>query len=245
MQELKLEELTTKQKLGMAMIGHIWYSSDFDGEANLQHALELIWEHALGAIWVEPDENERERVISAIKGAADYPILIITDAESGIGGYYIGRHNALGCTNSEKLAYAFGKVTAVTARQMGYNVICNPVLDMVKGCGICGMNPRSLGGDKYKVSELAIAMARGMHDGGVLTVGKHYPSAKGDVNIDSHMAESVSTATKKELLDYYLYPYLQLMKYDLLDCIMTQHNRLPNIDPDYPASFNLTISESL
>ena len=142
MQELKLEELTTRQKLGMAMIGHIWYSDDFDGEANLEHALELIREHALGAIWVEPNAEERERVIAAVREAADYPILIITDAESGLGGHYIGRHNALGCTGSQELAYVFGKVTAVSARQMGYNVICNPILDMVKGCGVCGLNSR-------------------------------------------------------------------------------------------------------
>ena len=238
MKELKLEELTTRQKLGMAMIGHIWYSDDIDGEANLEHALELIRNHALGAVWMDPVGDNWKKAIATIKEVADYPILIMTDAENGLAGHYIGRHNSLGCTGSEELAYTFGKVTAVSARQMGYNTICNPVLDMVKGCGVCGLNARSLGGNKYKVSELAIAIARGMHDGGILTVAKHYPSAKGDVKIDSHMAESVSMATKEDLLDYYLYPYLQLMKHDLLDCIMTQHNRLPNIDPDYPASLS-------
>lgn len=234
MRELKLEELTTRQKLGMAMIGHIWYWDDFDGEANLEHALELIRNHALGAVWIQPGEQNRERVIAAIKEAADYPILIMTDAESGIKPYTIGRHNALGCTGSEELAYIFGKATGVTARQMGYNMICNPVLDMNK----TRSSTRSLGGDKYKVSQLAIAMARGMHDSGILTVGKHYPSAEGDKPMDSHMAEATSGVTKEELLDYYLYPYLQLMKEGLLDGIMTGHTRLTEIDPDYPASLS-------
>lgn len=234
MRELKLEELTTRQKLGMAMIGHIWYWDDFDGEANLEHTLELIRNHSLGAVWIQPGEQNRERVIAAIKEAADYPILIMADAESGIKPYNIGRHNALGCTGSEELAYTFGKAVGVTARQMGYNMICNPVLDMNK----TRSNTRSLGGDKYKVSQLAIAMARGMHDGGILTVGKHYPSAKGDKPVDSHMAEATSSVTKEELLDYYLYPYLQMMKEGLLDGIMTGHTRLTEIDPDYPASLS-------
>ena len=57
-----------------------------------------------------------------------------------IGMYTIGRQNALGMTDREKLAYTFGKITAVTARKMGYNVVCNPVLDMCHEAEICGAN---------------------------------------------------------------------------------------------------------
>nr|MBQ4319824.1 hypothetical protein [Clostridia bacterium] len=238
--ELKLEELSTKQKLGMATC-----FSMLDFGDGYDYLLDLIRNHSAGAVWVHEHIEEKHHVIEKVKEAADYPILIFTDAESGLGEYQIGCHNSIGMTGSEELAYAFGKVTAVTARKKGYNVVCDPVIDMVNGNGACGANVRSLGNDKYQVAKLAAAMARGMHDGGVLTVGKHYPSSseksngvtnpKRDRRIDSHMAESTGYDTVEELIDYNLYPYRELMKENLLDGIMVQHCRMVNIDPDNPA----------
>ena len=235
---LQLSELSVRQKLGMAMTAHVYnMGDDALSEANLNYALDMVRNHSLGAIWVD-SSFRREEVMARIQEAADYPILIFTDAESGFPPYLIGRHNALSTANSEELAYIFGKVTAVAARKAGYNVVCNPVLDMCKENAVCGKTTRSMGGDKYKVAKLAIAEAQGMRDGGVLIVGKHYPSACGDFEIDPHMAECTSFETEADLLDYNLYPYLELHKRDLLDGIMTQHCRFPNIDPDYPASLS-------
>ncbi len=237
--ELKFEELTIEQKIGMVTCALIsgWNRTP---ESD-QFALDLIKNHALGCLWVNPSKENFE-FIKKVKEIADYPLLIVTDAESGFGEYQIGRHNALGMTDSIELAYEFGKVTAIGARQKGYNVVCDPVVDIAPGKSICGGNIRSLGSDKKKIATLAKAIARGMHDGGVLTVAKHYPSATksnyGGRLIDSHMAETASPLTKEELIDQCLYPYIELMKEGLMDGIMTGHCRLPNIDPDYPASLS-------
>ena len=235
MKELKLEQLTTRQKLGMTMTGFVAAAGD-----NVDYILELIKNHSLGAVWIQPPTTNMDEIIAKIKETADYPILIICDAESGIGDYKIGKHNAIGCTGSEKLAYTFGKVTAITARKMGFNVLCNPLLDMANGNCCCGGNARSLGNDKYKVTELAKAEAKAMHDCGILTVAKHYPgSGKNDSrDIDSHMGEVFSKATEADLLDYSIYPYLELMKENLLDGIMIRHGCFPEIDPDFPASLS-------
>ncbi len=237
MRELKFEELTTRQKLGMTMNAFV---SDEVGGDNTDDIVELIKDHCLGSVWINPHTPDFENKMARIKAAADYPILIMCDAENGIGDYKIGRHNAIGCTGSEELAYAFGKAVGVTARNLGYNVVCNPVVDMADGNRVCGGNSRSLGNNKYEVAKLAKSIARGMHDGGILTVAKHYPGSKinnGDV-VDSHMAEGLSYDTKEELLDYNLYPYIEMMKEGLLDGIMTRHGRYVNIDPDYPASLS-------
>ena len=156
MKELKFEELSTKQKLGMVMAGIVrptGYDEKYGTfEENLEFVLELIKNHSLGAVWLNlqsfkvcPDVMDR------IKAVADYPILIITDAENGLGEHLIGRHNAIGVTDNEELAYTFGKVTAITARKLGYNVICDPVVDMVKTWASCGGNSRSMGCDKYRL----------------------------------------------------------------------------------------------
>jgi beta-glucosidase-like glycosyl hydrolase len=240
--ELKLEELSTEQKIGMVMCGHIYHRWDrVEFDENLEYAIDLIKDHKLGAIWVDPGYHKFDEAMSRIKEAADYPILIVTDAESGFGakeGMNIGFHNAIGTCNRDESAYAFGKITAIKARNMGYNVVCNPVVDMTDENCTCGGTMRGIGSDKYRVSELAAAEAQGMHDGGVLTVGKHYPSAKGDPMIDSHMAENVSDVSREKLVNYCLYPYLELNKKGLLDGIMTGHCRLTNIDDQLPASLS-------
>ncbi len=236
-QELKREELTIKQKLGMAWCAHIWDLGDeARTEAEVEYVLDMICNHSLGAVWIDPDMAPE--IMPRIKEAADYPILIIRDAESGIAPHTIGRHNALGTTGSEELAYIFGKITAIHARNQGYNVVCNPVLDLCRGNSVCGNTVRSMGGNKEQVAKLGIAEAQGMHDGGVLVVGKHFPGADGDGTIDTHMAEKCSMETAQELIDYNMYPYLELNKRGLLDGIMTQHSRLLNIDPDYPVSLS-------
>lgn len=237
--ELKLGELTIEQKIGMTMCGRVFnHWDDKLDEESLQYVLQMIKERRLGAIWVDPTFKRRDEAMQLIKETADYPILVFTDAESGYGPDKIGRHNALGMTGSEELAYIFGKVTGTRARKAGYTVVCNPILDMVDRNTCCNMNIRSMGGNKEEVTRLAAAEIRGMHDAGVLAVGKHYPSAHGDGTMDSHMAEGLSLETEEELLDYNLYPYVELNKMGILDGIMVGHYRLPNIDPDRPASLS-------
>jgi len=243
--ELKLEDLTVEQKLGMVMCGHInnlW--DEKKSEANAEYALQMIREHKLGAVWMGAAPYKLKEFMAKVKEVADYPILIVTDAESGCrgeseNGELIGAHNAIGTCNTVESAYAFGKVTAIEARKMGYNVVCNPVLDMVKSDSCCMMTMRSMGGDKYRVTELAAAETQGMHDGGVLTVGKHFPSAgAADKWIDSHMAEAKSDVTLDEIIDYYWYPYLELCKRGLLDGVMTGHTLIPALDEEYPSSLS-------
>lgn len=231
--ELKFEELTLEQKLGLTMT--MTLHGTWRTEEEKEFVYDLIRKRALGCVWIQQGYANDCEEIARVREIADYPILIMTDAESGIGEYMVGKHNAIGTTGSTRHAYAFGKAVGVTARKMGYNVVCDPVVDMRDG------SMRSMGTDKEKVTELATAMAKGMHDGGVLTVGKHYPGGKTSSGVDSHMAESTSFDTKDELLDYALYPYIKLWEAGLLDGVMTKHQRFVNIDNEYPASLSKTV----
>ena len=233
--ELKFEELTLEQKLGMSCA---FMCADFN-PSDVSYVEELIKKRAVGAIWIPSIFENADKVLRRLLDAADYPILSFTDAEFGIGEHLIGRTYALACRDSEEHAYAFGKVTAINARKMGYNVVCNPIVDMnPKDVNtVCGGVTRSLGCDKYRVTELAKAIARGAHDGGVLTVAKHYPGTSDNASrVDSHMAETESNMTKEELLSYNLYPYIELDREGLLDGVMLGHARYTKIDPDYPFS---------
>lgn len=158
--ELKFEELTLEQKIGMVTVSSVRKKADFE------FTLELIKKRCVGAVWVYPfSDYDSENSMRAMREAADYPVIFITDAESGMGEYTIGRHNALGMTNSEELAYTFGKITAIEARKKGVNIVCNPLLDMANCNCACGANIRSIGCDKEIVARIAAAEAKGMHDG--------------------------------------------------------------------------------
>lgn len=233
MKELKFDELTTRQKLGMTFTAVLHGGTRAPEDDDF--VLDLIKNHSLGAVWIQEGVGNTKAYMAKVKAIADYPILIITDAERGIADRRVGKHNAIGCTGDEKYAYAFGKTVGVTARKLGYNVVCNPVVDMTDGC------PRCLGTDKHKVADLAIAEVQGLHDGGVLSVCKHYPGGSTDDGVDSHMAESTSPDTKEDLLDYSLYPYIKLNEKGMLDGMMSQHKRFYNIDPEYPATLSKTM----
>lgn len=232
MKELQFEDLSIEQKLGMVSIATINTRQTPEYE---KFVFDLIKNHALGCVWVQQGycDDDMPGLVKEIREIADYPILIVQDAESGIGDFMVGKHSAIGIAGTEEHAYAFGKCIGVTARNMGYNMLCDPVVDLNKAG-----RARSMGGDKEKVAALAVAMARGLHDAGILTVAKHYPGGRNNKNIDSHMAEAVSSDTVEDLLNYDIHPYKRLLDEGLLDGLMTQHKRFANIDPDYPATLS-------
>ena len=232
--ELKFEELTVEQKLGMVHSAVVNYIPG--SEAQNEFLYERIKNHALGAIWIPSDADYTEAFIKKVREIADYPILIMTDAEKGLGDYKIGLRNCTGRTGDEENAYVFGKSVGVAAKNMGFDVVCSPILD-VSDDG----SPRCFGSSKELVAKMAAAEARGMRDAGLMAVGKHYPSPRHDLEIDSHMAEALSNQTKEELMEESVYAYKELIKEGLLDGLMTTHHKVPKVDPVYPASLSKTM----
>ena len=227
---LDINELTLKQKLGML---DALFLSPIYSEEEKEYAFRLIRRRELGAIWIQQNVPGAYELVKKVREIADYPILIITDAESGMDEYTIGCVNSIGRTGSEKHAYAFGKALGVTARKRGYSVVCCPIIDSRQNG-----SSRQLGSGVSEVARLGAAIAKGMQDGGILTVAKHYPSGDNPKNVDSHMTEGYSEQTREELLRTGLFPYLELMKEDLIDGIMTGHHRFVNIDDTRPASLS-------
>ncbi|MBO7762636.1 MAG: hypothetical protein J6T24_07555, partial [Clostridia bacterium] len=210
------------------------------GEDDVEDALALVRNHALGGIWLQPRHPNFAERIRRVLDAADYPIIVIGDSEEGYGDYKIPQQITMTAAHmSEELAFSFGRITAAQTRQIGYNMICNPLLDLGGRVNSpCGSTTRTFGPDKEVAARLGAAVARGMHEGGVLTVGKHYPGHHRGKPYDTHMREGFDEGTKEELIENALYPYRKLMEEGLLDGIMVGHGRFVNIDPDRPASLS-------
>ena len=90
----------------------------------------MIREHRLGAVWVRTNSPDRDAILAKVKEAADYPILIFCDAENGPPGHSIpGIISLSAAREREEYAHSFGRLTSAVLARMGYNVVCNPVLD--------------------------------------------------------------------------------------------------------------------
>ena len=75
-----------------------------EGPFPIAPVLDLIKKHALGGVFVQGSRPNYQEIVNMVKEAADYPILIMTDAERGIAPYQIGSQNAIGRTGRAELA---------------------------------------------------------------------------------------------------------------------------------------------
>ena len=239
--ELDKSTLTTEQKLGLLLCANLNH-----GDKDVDDACELIRNHSLGSVWVTNHHPKRDEIIAKVKEAADYPIIIMCDGENGFEPNNIPGFISIAAAHEcEEYAYSFGRATAAECVRRGYNTLCNILLDRRKVNSPCGGMSRTLGPDKEVVSRLSAAIARGIHDGGALTIAKHYPSSQRVLPYDTHMREGFDMDTRKDLIEDALYPYRKLIEEDLLDGIMVGHNLLPNIDPDRPASLSKPVLDVL
>ena len=193
MKELDRASLTTEQKLGLLLCANIGPH----GEADVEDALQMIREHRLGSVWVSHALKNHADILARVREAADYPILIMCDAEQGYAPYSIpGVISLTAAGANEEYARSFGRLTATTIANEGYNLICSPVLDGRSFNCPCGGTTRNFGPDREVAARLGGAMARGMHEGGVLTCAKHYPSAPRTTAI---CARALTTIPKSSL----------------------------------------------
>ena len=239
--EIDPSTLTQEQKLGLLLCAQTNH-----GEGDLAFVLKLIRERSLGSVWVPFHQKDRDEVIRRIREAADYPIMIMCDAENGYPGYEIPAAISLSAAGArDAYAEAFGRLNATMHSRIGYNVLCSPILDRRSFNAPCGGTTRIMGPGKETVARLGAAMIRGMHEGGTLAVAKHYPSPQHSTPYDTHMRPGYATDTEEQLLEDGLYPYRKLDEAGLLDGVMVGHTLLPSIDPDRPASLSRKVTSIL
>lgn len=157
---------------------------------------------------------------------AALPQLVAIDAEWGVGFRLEGMTRfpnamAIAASGSPELAYQVGAETARQARTVRISVLFAPVADVLTN----PMNPvigtRAWSDDPDSVATYSKAFAKGVRDGGLLAVAKHFPG-HGDTFEDSHFKLPVSERSETAFFDVDLKPFRALIA-DSLDAIMTAH----------------------
>ena len=229
---MSYKNLTAEQKIGRVLCARLVKGSD----ADLEFTLKLLREGACACVQLRVDKDAPE-IIKKLRAAADYPILVINDMETG---FQLSDRAAvpqlsLAACNNPEVTRTFAATVASDAKAAGFSGCWGPVVDILHNDGPCSVYRRA-GDTPEGVLKLTEEIARVFDSYRFHSTAKHYPGC--DHPIDTHMAEGTSPLTKEELLSFDLIPYLELMKKGLLRSIMSMHTVYPNIDPDYPASLS-------
>lgn len=193
--------------------------------------------HVGGVIWFEATTAEVVRLTQELQDAAEIPLLVSADLESGLGMRFTDATwwpsaMALAATGDLELAEEQARVSAIEARAIGVNHILAPVADVNVDPKNPVINTRSFGEDPHSVARFVAAYVRGIESGGCLSTAKHFPG-HGDTRVDSHRALPVLDVTRERLEAVELVPFRAAIDAGV-SSVMMGHLAVPSLD-DTPA----------
>lgn len=188
--------------------------------------------HVGGVVFLQGDTLSQRILSDTLQSISRVPMFMAIDAEWGLGmrlkdAPIYPMNGLLGKADDQQM-YGYGYEVARQSRLLGINMILGPVLDVLDKSGRGAIGNRSFGDDPHRVASLAIAYARGVEDGNVLSVGKHFPG-HGSAEGDSHDILPVVDKDKALLDSIDLYPFKAYSSAGL-SAIMVGHLYVPAID---------------
>lgn len=224
-----LMTMDTADLVGQLVIPASFTSAD---AATLRQTLRYVRDDRVGGIvWLRGDTLSMRLLADTLGSTARIPLFMAIDAEWGLAMRLEGtpeypKNYRLGDASDDTL-YDYGRDVGLGARRLGLNVVFAPVLDVSRGEESV-MYARSYGADPAAVADKGCAFARGLADGGVLPVAKHFPGL-GATNADSHRTLPVVNESRETILRRDLEPFRRYIGLDL-GAIMTGHVYMPAID---------------
>lgn len=202
-----------------------------------------------GLLFDEGSLSQYAEMTDYAQSIAKTPLLMTFDGEWGLSMRIEGTprfpHNmGLGAIQDPQLLYDYGREMARECRLAGIHVNFAPALDVNSNPANPVIGYRSFGEDPKRVGELGLAYSRGLEDGGVQAVGKHFPG-HGDTSTDSHKERTTVTHSEKTLDDVDLRPFSDFIKGGCSG-IMVGHLVVPALDiSGQPASLSKKITSGV
>jgi beta-N-acetylhexosaminidase len=151
---------------------------------------------------------------------------------------------AIGATGDQGNAFTAGRIVAEELRALGIQCNLSPVLDVNSNRSNPVIGVRSYSDKPDNVAQFGTAMYRGLSEGDVLSVAKHFPG-HGDTTIDSHTGLPLIEKTKEELLACELIPFMAAIDAEI-PAIMTSHILVPSIEKSHvPATLSRALVTDL
>jgi len=126
-------------------------------------------------------------------------------------------------------AYEVGTTIASYLKTYGFNVDFAPDADVLTNPENTVIGSRSFGSDPVRVTDMALAVAKGLKDNGIIATFKHFPGHGGTLG-DTHEGFAYTNKTYEELQQSELVPFAAAS--NSIDMIMVAHISVPNIIGD-------------
>ncbi|OFV86783.1 MAG: hypothetical protein A3J75_03715, partial [Acidobacteria bacterium RBG_16_68_9] len=141
------------------------------------------------------------------------------------------------------LAYAVGEAMGVELASVGIDLNFAPVLDVDWNPRNPVIGERAFGETAEAVTAFGLPLMRGLHAGGVIACGKHFPG-HGDTDRDSHLELPIVRRARAELDLVELPPFRAAIDADIA-MLMTAHVLYTALDERHPATFSRRILNDL
>ena len=223
--------LSADARIGQLIVAAVTPGSN---DATREIVKRLVTQNLVGGLIYERSTiAEQAEVTNLAQSLAAVPLMITIDGEWGLGMRLkdvpnFQRNLILGALDDDMLLYDYGREVARQCRRMGIQVNFAPVLDVNDNPLNPVIGDRSFGESPELVARHAIAFARGLEDGGVMAVGKHFPG-HGNSSEDSHKTLPVINKTLQEINTCELVPFRKFIDAGLSG-ILTAHLLVPAID---------------
>ena len=244
--ESRLESLTLKQKIGQLFIHTV---APYTTQQNKKNIEDAVKEYGIGGLLFSGGDIDKQvELTNYAKSMANIPLLITFDGEWGLAMRLKGtpsfpRNRVLGCIQNDTLIYEYGKEVARELKEIGVHINFAPVADIDNNPKNPVINTRSFGSDREQVANKALAYSKGLEDGGILAVCKHFPG-HGDTEVDSHMALPVLPFSQERLDSIELYPFRKAIEAGV-GGIMVGHLNIPLMDNKAASVSHAVVTELL
>lgn len=189
--------------------------------------------HVGGLLFLKGDMRSQALLSDTLQAISRVPLFIGMDAEWGLNmrlndAPKFPVNYLLGKTEDDQLMYDYGREVGREARLLGINMIMGPVLDVLTNSNNKVIGKRAFSSDAKIVAEMAVAYARGLEDGNVLSIGKHFPG-HGATSEDSHKELPLVSNDLMQLDTVDFLPFKEYAKNNLSG-VMVGHLYMPAID---------------
>lgn len=252
--ENHMKSMSIEQKVGQLLMP-AFRQSAYDEEVDqyIDSMETAIKKYHIGGIVLFKEniktKNQVQELIDQLQKASEIGLFIAVDEEGGLvsrissnpemGYRPIQSAMEIGKTQNKELAYSIGKELGNMLIELGFNMNFAPVADIWSNPNNTVIGTRSFGTSAEIVSDMAVEVMKGLQDGGIISVVKHFPG-HGDTLEDTHTGKAFLNLSMEELKNRELIPFERAIE-NGAEGIMVAHIEMPQIDEGVPASLSYTV----
>ncbi len=253
--EEKLASMTLEEKAAQLFIitpeALTGYTQVTQAGAATEEALERY--PVGGLIYFSGNLESPEQVKAMTAGVQEYgeeitgvPLFLAIDEEGGrvarLGNNpafpvpQVGPMGEIGASGEPERAYEAGQIIGGYLAEYGFNMDFAPDADVLTEPENTAIGDRSFGSDPETTAEMALRLADGLREQGVMPVFKHFPG-HGATAGDTHEGYAQADRTLEELKERELVPFARAAQ-ERAECIMAAHIAVPEMTGIEPASLS-------